>query len=372
MGEFWAVDDVSFELKQGETLGIIGANGSGKSTLLKMLNGIFMPDKGRIEINGRVGALIEVGAGFHPMLTGRENIYVNGAVMGMTRAEIDEKFQEIIDFADIGDFIDAPVKHYSSGMFVRLGFSVAIHSQPDILLVDEVLAVGDMDFMLKSSNYMLGMLDKASVVLVSHNLAHIRRLCTRVIVMDKSKPVFIGDPNEAVTFYMSQLQKQVDPERSQAQTLEPILVQGVDAYPCTIEGRRKEGNLRFNEDFAIELDLDFGSKVERPEFRVSLNLPESNVLVASASTLNSGKIPESVSGPVRVKFHFKKPILFPRQYYVNIAVCDEQMGVYYLAQTDVMRLNIDYVEARFSDMEAGLGVTCLEKDIDFQVLNTND
>ena len=145
-GEFWALNDVSFEVKKGETLGIVGANGSGKSTLLKLLNGIFMPDKGRIEINGRVGALIEVGAGFHPMLTGRENIYVNGAILGMSKKEIDKKFDEIVDFADIGDFIDSPVKHYSSGMYVRLGFAIASHADLDILMVDEVLAVGDFRF----------------------------------------------------------------------------------------------------------------------------------------------------------------------------------------------------------------------------------
>jgi lipopolysaccharide transport system ATP-binding protein len=136
--EFWAVDDVSFEVKKGETLGLIGPNGSGKTTLLKMLNGIFWPDKGKITINGRVGALIEVGAGFHPMLTGRENVYINAAILGMTK-KVDEKFDAIIEFADIGDFIDAPVKFYSSGMFVRLGFAVAVHYEPDILLVDEGL-----------------------------------------------------------------------------------------------------------------------------------------------------------------------------------------------------------------------------------------
>ena len=134
-GEFWAVDDVSFELKKGDTLGIIGPNGSGKTTLLKMLNGIFMPDRGIIEVNGNVGALIQVGAGFHPMLTGRENIYVNGSILGMKKTEIDKKFDSMVDFADIGDFLDAPVKHYSSGMYVRLGFSIASSSR-DITFIE--------------------------------------------------------------------------------------------------------------------------------------------------------------------------------------------------------------------------------------------
>src|SRR4030042_3217494 len=139
--EFWAVDDISFEVKRGETLGIIGPNGAGKTTLLKMLNGIFWPDKGKITMKGEFGALIEIGAGFHPLLTGRENIYINAAILGMKKKYVDEKFEDIIKFADIGDFIDTPVKFYSSGMFVRLGFAVAVHCEPDILLVDEVLAV---------------------------------------------------------------------------------------------------------------------------------------------------------------------------------------------------------------------------------------
>ncbi len=147
--EFWALDDVSFEVKRGETLGLVGPNGAGKSTMLKMLNGIFWPDKGRITVRGRVGALIEVGAGFHPLLSGRENIYVNAAILGMGKKEVDRKFDSIVAFADIGDFLDAPVKHYSSGMFVRLGFAVAVHCDPDILLVDEVLAVGDTAFQSK-------------------------------------------------------------------------------------------------------------------------------------------------------------------------------------------------------------------------------
>ena len=140
---------ISFKVKKGETLGIIGPNGSGKSTLLKILNGIFPPDKGTIKIRGKVGALIEVGAGFHPMLTGRENIYINGTILGMSKKEIDEKFDKIVDFADIGDFLDVPVKNYSSGMYVRLGFSIAVCCQPEILLIDEVLSVGDISFRKK-------------------------------------------------------------------------------------------------------------------------------------------------------------------------------------------------------------------------------
>src|SRR5918996_2957057 len=168
--EFLAVDDVSFELRPGECVGLIGHNGAGKSTLLKMLNGLIRPDKGRITMRGRVGALIELGAGFSPILTGRENIYINGAVLGFSKKEIDAKFDEIVEFAELHDAINAPVQTYSSGMYVRLAFAVAAQLNPDILLVDEVLAVGDTEFRVKCMNRVWNLLKSgAGVILVSHN-----------------------------------------------------------------------------------------------------------------------------------------------------------------------------------------------------------
>jgi len=201
--EFWAVDDVSFELKKGETLGIIGPNGSGKTTFLKMLNGIFWPDKGKITVKGRVGALIEVGAGFHPLLTGRENVYINGAILGMSKKEMDEKFNDIIEFADIGDFIDTPVKFYSSGMFVRLGFAVAVHCEPDILLVDEVLAVGDTAFRRKSSERMKELIEEGnrSIILVSHNMQTVEAIADKAILLNGGKVLASGNVNDVVAKY---------------------------------------------------------------------------------------------------------------------------------------------------------------------------
>lgn len=209
-GEFWAVDNVSFEVHKGETLGIIGPNGSGKSTILKMLNGIFMPDKGEIKIRGRVGALIEIGAGFHPMLTGRENIYVNGAILGMCKREIDEKFDEIVEFADIGDFIDSPVKFYSSGMFVRLGFSIAVHMEPEVLLIDEILSVGDLSFQNKSLRRLAEIREKAkAVVFVSHNLDHIQNLCDKLLVLDNGKPIYCGEVDKGIYKYQENVRKKI-------------------------------------------------------------------------------------------------------------------------------------------------------------------
>lgn len=205
-GEFWALDEVGFEVKQGEVLGLIGLNGSGKSTLLKMLNGIIMPDKGRIEITGRIGALIEVGAGFHPMLTGRENIYINGAIIGMTKTEIDKKFDEIVDFADIGNFIDSPVKHYSSGMYVRLGFAIAAHAEIDILLVDEVLAVGDIKFQQKCIRKMNEFKESGKTcIITTHDMNLLKNLCASSVWLDKGRVYQNGKTGELSKAYYSQM-----------------------------------------------------------------------------------------------------------------------------------------------------------------------
>lgn len=181
--EFWALKDISFTLKRGDCLGLIGHNGAGKTTLLKLLNGLIKPDQGRIEIRGRVGALIALGAGFNPVLTGRENIYVNAAVLGLTRKETDAKFQAIVDFAELGEFIDTPVQSYSSGMSARLGFSIAIAVQPDILLIDEVLAVGDAGFRFKAYRAISDLLPNSAIILVSHSLPQVSKVATRAMLL---------------------------------------------------------------------------------------------------------------------------------------------------------------------------------------------
>jgi ABC-type polysaccharide/polyol phosphate transport system ATPase subunit len=206
-------------VEKGETLGIIGPNGSGKTTLLKLLNGIFWPDKGKITVKGRVGALIELGAGFHPLLTGRENVYINAAILGMTKNEVDKKFNDIIEFSDIGDFIDTPVKFYSSGMFVRLGFAVAVHCDPNILLIDEVLAVGDKDFQIKCYQKMHQIKKSgASIILVSHNEYTIREQTDNCLYLDDGRVRFFGPSEEAVNLYMKEVLK----SRSRDVTAETI------------------------------------------------------------------------------------------------------------------------------------------------------
>lgn len=200
--EFWALDDISFEVKKGEILGIIGLNGSGKTTLLKLLNGIFWPDKGKITVKGKVGALIQVGAGFHPLLTGRENIYLNAAILGIGKREVNKKFDDIVNFADIGDFLDTSIKYYSSGMLVRLGFAIAVHCEPDILLVDEILAVGDLPFRLKCNKKISKIRQKGNtILLVSHNMNAIRNVCEKVIWLNNGKIKKIGDVHRICELY---------------------------------------------------------------------------------------------------------------------------------------------------------------------------
>ena len=192
-GEFWAVNDISFSLRRGECLGLIGRNGAGKSTLLKMLNGLIRPDEGNITMRGKTGALIELSAGFNPLLSGRENVYVNGQLLGFSKKEIDQKLKAIIDFAEIGEFIDSPVQNYSSGMKVRLGFAVAAQMEPDVLLIDEVLAVGDMGFVLKCLNKMDELRMKTAMIFVSHNMPMVSRMCSRICLMKEDKTTYQSD-----------------------------------------------------------------------------------------------------------------------------------------------------------------------------------
>jgi lipopolysaccharide transport system ATP-binding protein len=204
--EFWSVRDISFELKRGERLGLIGPNGAGKTTLLRMINGLIKPDEGRITIRGRVGALIALGAGFNPILTGRENIYVNAAVLGIAKREIDRVLDDIISFADLSDFIDTPVQNYSSGMHVRLGFSVAAHLQPDIFLIDEVLAVGDYSFQKKCFDRLDAIVENGTaIIFVSHSMAAVQRLCPIAMLMKKGRAVFFGASTDAAAKYFQNI-----------------------------------------------------------------------------------------------------------------------------------------------------------------------
>src|SRR5207248_7249026 len=251
----WALKDVSFEVKRGELIGIIGRNGAGKSTLLKILSRITKPTKGQAEIHGRVGSLLEVGTGFHPELTGRENIYLNGSILGMRKAEIDRKFDEIVAFAEVEKFLDTPVKHYSSGMFIRLAFSVAAHLEPEILIVDEVLAVGDAEFQKKCLARMHDVsLSGRTVLFVSHNMAAVQQLCTRGIVLQEGSVAFDGSVDAAVQRYLEQthagaaasLQDRADRRGSGRLRFTGVRFFDGDGNPVTVALSGRELRIRFD------------------------------------------------------------------------------------------------------------------------------
>lgn len=263
--EFWAVDDVSFELKRGECLGLIGHNGAGKTTLLRMLNGLIKPDQGRIEIRGKVGALIALGTGFNPILTGRENIYVNASVLGMNKQVVSEKIDAIIDFAEIREFIDSPVQSYSSGMSVRLGFAIAaILIEPDVLFLDEVLAVGDIGFVIKCLNIVRGMTNDAAVVFVSHNMQQISNFCTRVMVMNHGNLLIDSrNPFEGIDNYYALIKHTIQVSGTGAAEIINLTLR-TSEKSVEIE----ESPLNVNDDIVLLLNLCIDASVEKAKLVV--------------------------------------------------------------------------------------------------------
>ncbi len=279
---FWALKDVSFNVRRGEAIGVIGPNGAGKSTLLKILSRVLRADRGRVAINGRLSGLIEVGAGFHGDLSGRENIYVNGAILGMTRAEIRRKFDRIVEFAGIGEFLDMPVKRYSSGMYVRLGFSIAAHMEPDVLLVDEVLSVGDVAFKAKCMDAMRSFLRRGtSILFVSHNLAAIKRFCDRAVLLDHGTVRREGSPDEAIAEYSRLVS---DLEDANPEGLENSQIGGrvrSNGPACITAVRILDANGKPARTFTagapmrIELDYDIDPAcggLDNPNFAISVHM----------------------------------------------------------------------------------------------------
>ncbi len=256
----WALKDIGFECKKGETLGIIGPNGAGKSTLLKILCGVTKPTSGSFQMRGQVAPLIEIGAGFHPEMTGRENIYLNGAIMGMAKKEIGQKFDQIVDFSGLQGFIDTPIKKYSSGMKVRLGFSIAVHIDPDVLLVDEVLAVGDVGFRAKCYNRISKLNKRCAVVVVSHNMSAIARISSKCILLNKGNILFYGAPEEAVQRYLSMFKK----------TETNIHCDGVRLVACDIKADSDSGSYLVHTGGPLDVTFDLDSDIDGEQINLIL------------------------------------------------------------------------------------------------------
>ena len=316
--EFWAVRDVSFEVGPGEALGIIGPNGAGKSTVLKLLTKILRPTKGQLTVEGRAGALIEVAAGFHPDLTGRENVFLQGAIMGMSRAEIGRKFDAIVDFAGVEDFIDTPVKRYSSGMNARLGFAIAAHLDPDVLLIDEVLSVGDVGFQAKCVERMRELLARGiPLVFVSHNLTAIVDLCTRAILIDKGQVKFDGRPVETVSEFR---RYRPDNASNANASNEPIHITHArllqadgNAAPLFVTGR----------PMTIEIGYQTQRPVDRPLFAMDIHNAD-GIHCAGINTRMDNRDLGTVDGSGRVELVIPKLNLLPGSYTVSVGILDSR------------------------------------------------
>ncbi|MCS7248462.1 MAG: ABC transporter ATP-binding protein [Anaerolineales bacterium] len=306
----WALRQVSFEVKQGEVLGIIGRNGAGKSTLLKILARVTEPSEGYAEIHGRVGALLEVGTGFHPELTGRENIYLNGAILGMKRAEIQKKFDEIVEFSGIEKFIDTPVKRYSSGMYLRLAFAVAAHLEPQILVVDEVLAVGDAEFQRKCLGKMSDVASQGRTVLfVSHNMSAILRLTQETIVLEGGRMLLRAPSSQAVDFYLSSGLSQSGEKRWQKQE---IPAESYPFYPIALRIRNPQGKVvetvRSTEPIEVEVEYELASPIRGLRVGIYLLTPQGETLFTSFDT-DDGEMYEKYS--IRPAGHYLSRCLIP-------------------------------------------------------------
>jgi lipopolysaccharide transport system ATP-binding protein len=325
--EFWALKDVSFEVRPGEVVGIIGRNGAGKSTLLKVLSQIVEPTSGRAEVRGRMGSLLEVGTGFHPELTGRENIYLNGSILGMSRREIDRKFDEIVEFSGVEQFLETPVKRYSSGMYVRLAFAVAAHLEPEILIVDEVLAVGDAAFQEKCLGQMQRTASHGRTILfVSHNMASIRELCGRVVLLKAGRAVADGAPGEVIKSYFEDVRASQSgslrdwADRDPGSTgvariirLETVPDEG-KAPDCVETGAR----------LRLRMEVEFSELVRNPTFGVLVHSMTGEPLLDIRS-VHGGLHIDQVAGAVRIDLTVPSLGLYPGEYFLSPWVADRTM-----------------------------------------------
>ena len=318
--EFWALKDVSFDVQPGEVVGIVGKNGAGKSTLLKVLSRITEPTAGRIEIRGRLGSLLEVGTGFHPELTGRENVFLNGSIIGMSRAEIRRQFDAIVAFSEIGPFLDTPVKRYSSGMYVRLAFAVAAHLDPEILIVDEVLAVGDAAFQKKCLDKMRSVAqDGRTVLVVSHQTAAIRGLCTRAVLLERGRVTTIGRPDDVLAAHLLAPEGDGDgdydlTEYSRKRSLEAVIrrarIIGPDGRPGQV--------VLCGSPFELELDLALSRAAQVPQVGIGVDDSWGQRVFSVASYLAPDDLPP-LDGTRTVRCRIPELCLVPGRYSLSLS-----------------------------------------------------
>ncbi len=333
--EFWALQDVSFQIRQGNRVGIVGRNGAGKSTLLKILSRITEPSRGEVRLRGRVASLLEVGTGFHPELTGRENIFLNGAVLGMSKTEIQRKFDAIVAFAEVERFLDTPVKRYSSGMYVRLAFAVAAHLEPEILIVDEVLAVGDAQFQSKCLGKMQDVAQNGRTVLfVSHNMAAVRQLCTSAILLQKGQLIMTGTGEQVVSRFLSNPQ-------THAANVRHISPYGIELVEATLQDADNvpAKSLVFNRDYTLKVTLQAHESLMN--CGVVVNVFDSvGTLVSTLCSTEEGVAPFTLRDRHEVIFDLPRLPLFPGEYRASVYIFRPNDGIAYLEAEDVLSFEV--------------------------------
>jgi ABC-2 type transport system ATP-binding protein len=354
--DFWALKNVTFDVCEGETFGLIGENGSGKSTMLKCLTKILRPNIGTVNVNGKVSALLELGAGFHPELTGRENVFLNGAILGLSQKELKRRFDEIIDFAGVGAFIDEPVKNYSSGMYVRLGFSVAINVDPDVLLVDEVLAVGDEAFQRKCNEKFAELRNQGkTIVLVSHSLGSVQNLCHRVAWVSHGHLMQVGPPKEVIQAYTDtvQVDHQVDEDglpRWGSGEGRVVAVELLDRSGAPVT------RVRSGDAAVLRLHYEMYEAIERPVFSLSISTIEGFV-VSAPKTRDVDCVPEKLEGVGHVDVTFDPIRLLPGTYDLSVALTDFTSLHSYDARGNLLRFDVERGTLREEGGVVGLGAT---------------
>lgn len=321
--EFWALQDINFKINKGEKIGFLGINGSGKTTLLRLLNGIFPPDGGKITINGRIGALLAVGAGFHPYMTGRENIYLNATILGMSKHEIDKRFDGIVDFAEIGNFLDAPVATYSSGMTVRLGFSIAVHGNVDIMLVDEILAVGDLAFQLKCQKKLSDFRQQGGTfIIVSHNMQVIRNTCERVLWLEEGEIIADGEALKICNKYENF--SLTNKNRSYTNELNICLnYDKATSFTVSILNKNNEvcRHMLCGEKLKIRINFQFERIVRNPIFTVS-GLSDDGIVIFESYSDNEI---DYLNGNGIIEFSIESFTIKPGLYHISVTLSEKEL-----------------------------------------------
>ena len=340
---FLALNDLSFDIKKGETVGIIGRNGAGKSTILKLICRVTAPTKGNIYLNGRITSMLEVGTGFHPELTGRENVYLNGAILGMTKAEIDKKFDEIVEFSEVGQFIDTPVKRYSSGMKVKLAFSVASHLDSEIMIMDEVLAVGDVSFQNKCIDRMKKVAEEEgrTILYVSHNMATVKSLCNRCVVLSHGQVAFEGDTEEAIAVYMADenLDNTTFFDTSKAKRHPKCnkrhLLQNLHMYES------ETSNLEYGDVFPFRIEWKSENSTERLLMKMVIN----GIDATPVGVVFGGELKHK-EGVNSADFKFDTSFLVPGKYTVDVILYDEDKSgsIMFYDRVTALRFNVEHGE----------------------------